>query len=407
MERTQLKVRALGGLTLTFEGEAVDAGDIRSKGWLMLAYLICNRSRTVSREELIQLLSDDTGGGDPVRMLRNARWSVRRALEPISGKLGCDLLVGSGGSFGLNPELDVLLDTEELEALCRGKVPHEERRGRLLEATKLYRGAFLPMFDGVYWVSTLSAYYQNLYLDAVRELLPLLGPEDASLGVSLCRDALRAAPYDEPLCRALMGFLTALGDAAGADEVYRRLRRDLTEELGVLPEPETAEIHRRAVSRSGTLEPDALHDLLREPEAAKGAMICDYEAFRLLYWAEARSAGRRGDAIHIALLTVTGRRGKPLPKRSLSWAMGELERLISTTLRSGDVAASCSASQYLVMLLQANEENARMACDRVIRAFERTHPSTSARVNAVVLPLEPLQTLTEGRLRSNWAKQPK
>lgn len=406
-DEVRLEIQTLGMFAVSCDGSTVRASAGRSKVWLMLAYLICNRHREVSRDELIRLLSEEADDGDPIRMLRNARWNARRMLAPISAKLGCELIVNIGGAFGWNAEVPVAVDAEELEAMCEAANDADndsERKKYLLRAVELYRGSFLSAFGGSFWVSRLAAYYQNLYLDAVKRLVPLLGADEAADAAELCREALRISPYDEALCRCLMQALTEMGDYGGVDAVYRQMRRHLSEELGVLPERQTLETYQRAASRmdSGLLAPDAIRVQLREEAAPRGAMICDYASFRLLYRAEARSADRRGDAIHIALLTISGKGGKPLSGRSLTWAMNQLEAEIAATLRTGDVAASCSASQYLVMLLQANEENAKMVCDRLICAFEREHPNAAANVSAVVLPLEPLQTLPEGRVQSNW-----
>ncbi|MBR3561155.1 MAG: hypothetical protein IKN81_06495 [Oscillospiraceae bacterium] len=407
MDEDRLHIQTLGLFAISCAGNTVTANAGRSKAWLMVAYLICNRHRKVSRDELIRLLSEDADSGDPIRMLRNTRWNARRAIEPISSELGCELIVNADGTFGWNPDVPITVDAEELEALYKAANAagnDKERKNLLSKAVKLYRGCFLSSFGGSFWVSRLVAYYQNLYLDAVKQLLPLLGSDEASGAVELSREALRISPYDEALCRHLMRALTELGDYGGVDAVYRQMRRHLSEELGVLPERQTLEAYQKATSRmgSGLLAPDALRVQLREEAAPKGAMICDYASFRLLYRAEARSADRRGDAIHIALLTISGKGGKPLSGRSLTWAMKQLEAQIAKTLRTGDVAASCSASQYLVMLLQTNEENAKMVCDRLIDAFERDHPNAAANVSAVVLPLEPLQTMPEGRIHSNW-----
>lgn len=407
MKDSHLSVRMFGELSISCGPEKAFASDGRSKAWLMVAYLVYNRQRTISREELIQLLGNGKETGDPIRMLRNARWNARRAVEEISSAVGHELIINDNGAIGWSEEVSVTLDAEEMETLCAraDETQDDEERKRLLfDAIECYSGEFLHLFGDSFWVSHLAAYYQNRYLEAVRRLLPLLGSGDAMKIAEICRAALRVAPYDEELHRYLMHALTDMGDAEGAEAVYQQLRERLSEDLGIMPEHQTFAAYQRSVDRTGNrlMAPDTIQEQLREEDAEGGAMVCDYTAFRLLYRAEARSVSRRGDAIHIALLTVSGKGGKKLSQRSLKWAMNRLEAEISKTLRTGDVAASCSASQYLVMLLQANEENSRMVCDRLIRAFERDHPETTAVISATVLPLEPLQTSEEGSPRRNW-----
>lgn len=128
---------------------------------------------------------------------------------------------------------------------------------------------------------------------------------------------------------------------------------------------------------------------LRESEGANGAFFCDYDFFKVIYHAEARAIARSGDAVHICLLSVTGQNGQELPKRSLDRCMENLREIIRSSLRRGDVAARCSVSQYILMLPQANYENSRMVCQRIIKAFCRQYPHSPARLYDSVQPLEP------------------
>ena len=47
---------------------------------------------------------------------------------------------------------------------------------------------------------------------------------------------------------------------------------------------------------------DTVQEQLREASGPAGALVCDYDFFKAIYHAEARSVARSGAAIHIALL---------------------------------------------------------------------------------------------------------
>ena len=121
-----------------------------------------------------------------------------------------------------------------------------------------------------------------------------------------------------------------------------------------------------------------------------GAMICDYDFFKMLYQVQARSMLRSGVAVHIALLSLTDEEGNELNRRSLERAMENLQDQVRCGLRRGDVAARCSVSQYILMLPQANYENSCMVCRRLIKGFQRRYPHSPANINYSVQPLEPL-----------------
>ena len=120
-------------------------------------------------------------------------------------------------------------------------------------------------------------------------------------------------------------------------------------------------------------------------------MFCEYDFFRVLYQAQARAIGRSGDTIHIALLSLTGRRGKELSRRSLDRAAENFKQTVISNLRQGDIVTQCSASQYLIMLPQANYEDSCMVCDRLVRAFARQYPHSPADIHFSVQPLEPAE----------------
>jgi len=109
-----------------------------------------------------------------------------------------------------------------------------------------------------------------------------------------------------------------------------------------------------------------------------------------LYQVQARSIIRSGDVIHIALLSMHGEDGNALPRRSLDRAMENLQELVVSSLRQGDVVTRYSASQLIVMLPQANYENSCAVCQRIVRSFCRQYPHSPADIHFSVHPLEPM-----------------
>ena len=69
--------------------------------------------------------------------------------------------------------------------------------------------------------------------------------------------------------------------------------------------------------------------------------------------------------------------------------MENLQIQIQRGLRKSDIMSRCSASQFVVLLLQANYENSRMVCDRIVRSFGRTYPHSPAKIHVSVMPVEP------------------
>ena len=120
-----------------------------------------------------------------------------------------------------------------------------------------------------------------------------------------------------------------------------------------------------------------------------GALICDYDFFRMVYQSQARTIVRSGQVIHTVLLTLKPRTKREVSDKSLTLAMDNLEKHMSQTLRKGDVITRCSASQFILMLPSANYENSCKVCQRFISSFEKKYPHSPIYVDYYVQALAP------------------
>lgn len=391
----KIQIQMLGEFCLSFHGVAIGDKNNRSpKVKSLLAYLICSQDRMVPINELIRILGSDRRDAAPVAALRTTLYRARRAIEPIEQLIGVPLIVTQNGMYGWNPDVPVELDTARMEEMCRGEAPEgPDGVAYYQNILALYQGDFLQNLSAEHWVEPLAEHYRGLYLAAVQRAAPAF--MDMGLfreTAEHCCQAISLSPYCEPLYCWLMRARAAMDDGQGAVEVYEQLRTMLYKDLGIMPEEETQHVYQQILldAGGGTLTLDSIRGQLQEQEPMAGALMCDYTSFKLFYQAEARAAARRGDAIHIGVLSVLSRNGKPLSAHNLTRAMGQLRSQIRKSLRTGDIASCCSSSQYILMLVQANYENSRRVCERVVRDFLREHPRSPARLQFAVFPLEPL-----------------
>ena len=267
------------------------------------------------------------------------------------------------------------------------------RLDQLLEALSLYQGDFLSKLSMEVWVMPIAAYYHQQYLEATNTALSLLCQRSRwQEALALCTNALKIEPYSEELYQYQMRCQIALNDRSSAIATYESMSELLFDTFGVMPSEESRGLYREASRESNdqhTVPTETVRESLQEPGGKKGAVFCEYDFFKLLYQVQARSIIRSGDVIHIALLSVHSADDQPLPRRSLDRAMENLQALVISSLRQGDVVTRCSASQLIVMLPQANYENSRMVCQRIIKAFTRQYPHSPAEIRFSVHPLEP------------------
>ena len=293
-----------------------------------------------------------------------------------------------------NPDVEIFLDVDEFEKILscvRGEASEKDSDAYIL-ALKLYDGDFLTAQSSETWVMPIQAYYHNLYEDLIAKAMPILEKtKQYAEATEICRKALQIDPYSEQMYQHLMRFLLNMGRQQEVVTVYEDMSKLLLATFGVMPDQESRALYREALLtvNSRLLSPDDMMEQLNEVGEIKGALICDYDFFRMLYQAQARKVVRTGEAIHVALLTLRKRGSKEVSQKSVALAMDNLEEHLSCALRKGDVITRCSASQFIIMLPQANFENSCMVCNRFISSFERRYPHSPMYIDFYVKSLLP------------------
>lgn len=390
-----IRVRTLGRFSLQSGDITISDGDNRSrKVWGLLAYLLCHRDQITSQKKLIDLLwGNASTASNPENALRITLHRTRTLLDQLSPESGRKYILYKDGGYTWNADIPVWMDCDHFDTLCLPGVPDEEQRlAQALEALSLYHGEFLPKQSSEIWVIPLCSHFQNRFLSVSMEAVALLSargryPE----AVEICRKAIAAEPFHEPLYQSLMQVLAAMGKPKAAAEAYEHLSKRLFDDFGIRPSEETRAIYRTAAHspEDRSLPIDEILEHLQEPEPQPGAMQCDYDYFKVLCYAESRAMERSGNVTHVAILNVTSDSEKPMSRRTLNRIMEQFGQQLRRNLRRGDIISRCSLSQYIILLPNANYENSCMVCRRVIGAYRRAHPHVTAHVSFMVQPLRP------------------
>ncbi len=397
-----ITIRMLGEFSLEAMGNQISDADNRGRRvWSLLAYLLCSRDRSVSAKTLMDILWEDAALNNPENTMRITLHRLRGVLDRLWPGAGRELILYKDGSYSWNRTVPIRVDSDLFETLCQdGSSDGEERLERCLEALELYRGEFLPRYNSELWVIPIATHFQNRFLQVSLEAGQLLFDRQRyDEAAECCRRAAAAEPYHEGIHQLLMRTLGAKGDQKGAARVYDALSKRLFDDFGIRPSQETRAVYLASAHsvEDRALPMDAVLEQLQEPPAA-GALVCDYDYFKILCFAESRSMERSGSATHVALLSVVDAQGDSLPRRSLERTMQQLEFVLRGNLRRGDTISRCSLSQFIIMLPKANYENSCMVCRRLLSAFHRAHSRSSARINYMVQPLNPSIRLPRNNL---------
>ena len=393
-EKNELYVSMFGKFTLEYGDRKISCSGNRSKLiWNILAYLLSHRGESVSQEELISLLWNPKKNDTPAGAVRTAMHRARTLLGELSEDPSIQFIISKNGGYIWNPDIPVVLDAERFEQLANAANASADDVEESLAALELYTGKFLSAQASEMWVMPIQMYYHNLYESLLDRVIPLLEKGDrCDTGVDLCRRALQIDPYSEKVYQHQMRLLLAEGDRQEVVRIYEDMSKLLLSTFGIMPDPQSRALYWEALRQdksANVITPEAAREQLCEQGEINSALICDYDFFRMMYQAQARTIVRSGQVIHTALLTLKGRNKREVSEKSMELAMDNLEKHMGYSLRKGDLITRCSSTQFMVMLNSANYENSCRVCQRLIAGFEKKYPHSPVCVDYFVQQLIP------------------
>jgi DNA-binding SARP family transcriptional activator len=232
------RLQLLGEFRLTVAGGDVLLPHASQR---LVAYVALAAGRSVSRRCAIATLWPDSPQAQARSALRSTLWRIRR-LAP-------GLITGDGERLLLAP---LPVDADALRDAIRAALSSPGQSGPATLATLTDAAELLVGWDDD-WVEVERARMREIRLEA----LELLAADLTRRGlVGQAIEAGLAAVADEPFResahRVLIEAYVRKGNAAAAIDRYRRFRRALRRELGVLPSEELADRIRRLVQATGS-----------------------------------------------------------------------------------------------------------------------------------------------------------
>lgn len=382
----------LGDFTISIDGKSISDNNNRSKKvWSFIAYLIYNRTKSINPQQLIEVFCGNSSSySNPATAIKALIFRARAELDNLYEGAGHELIVFRNGGYSWNNSVETVTDFEQFEEL--ENIDSSLSPERLAEILALYRGDFLKNIPAEFWTIPVATHYMNLFCSTLTGNAAVL--YDNGLAEELkqfCSIASQADPFNEDLHRTYMQVSMSCGDKKGAASIYRKLSNRLLSELGVFPSEETRALYHDIIKTTNEhiISSDMLMDQLREDSDFPGALVCEYDFFRILYYSMARSVMRNGVAVHIVLLSLVGKKDSEIPKKKIEKEMDNLRDAVRNSLRRGDSAARCSVSQFVVMLPGANYENSCMVCERIIRSYNKKFSPSGTEIRYEIRPIEP------------------
>jgi DNA-binding SARP family transcriptional activator len=242
---TGTRIQLTGRLKVDVDGKHVTPALRGRQGRVLLAYLILNRNRPVSREELIEAIWPNDIPSDSGAALRTQLSHLRKALGPeaLVGRAAIELRL-AGNTW---VDVEAALRALEVAGTASSAGDWSDAWTHAQITLNIAGRPFLAGFDAP-WVDLIREDLAELKLRALevfsRAAIGLGGSElpSAERGA---RTLIREAPLRESGYILLMETLAAEGNIAEALAAYDTLRQLLQERLGAAPGANAQALHRR------------------------------------------------------------------------------------------------------------------------------------------------------------------
>lgn len=230
-----MRIQLCGPTVIERDGDRVDGRLPGRQGRLLFAYLVLNRHRLVSRDELAEAIW-------PRRLPAAADTGLNALISKLRKLLGAGVIDGRTAlrlQLGEDARVDVEAATEAAHrAESQVALGHwKQAWGPSLVAMFIAEREFLPGEDAA-WISQQRQHLADIRLRALEAYTVAalgIGGTELPAAVRAGRQLVGLAPLRESGYQALMRALASQGNVAEALHVHGTLREVLRDELGVAP----------------------------------------------------------------------------------------------------------------------------------------------------------------------------
>ncbi len=393
-----LQIYTLGGFQVKFGQRPLFAENQRlHKIGELFMYLIAHKEKQIPSETIVETLWPHQEYANPKNILKNQVYRLKQGLNDLQVPDAHAFINTSYGGYGWNTQAPYWLDADEFEFLCRKarsqlKTEPLQAAETYRQALALYRGPYLSGFHYFDWALPRRHYYRQLFLRSVNELLAL--QKEHQLFSQMIEDCERVLYLDDMEENIHLFYIEALlqeGKTVQARAHYEYIITLLYQELGTRPSPPMQRIYRaiKAQSEKPGVEFIDLQEVLKERDEEPGALICEPEFFLYLCRLERRRAEREDMPVHLGILSFTGPNFQPFPASRQNECMGQMQKVLLSKLRKGDVVASWNDSQFIIMLPRVNLEQAENILQRIRNNLIKACPTGQIVLRSSIHPVLP------------------
>lgn len=242
-------------------------------------------------------------------------------------------------------------------------------------AARIGGDEFAVFLKGDYSDEEIKEYCKMLFGQIENEMTEIVGSKDVvtiSIGVS----QVPVDAYD------------FLGLYSKADKALYYVKQNGKNDYHFFRQKEEEPQIAESEAENSSVDMEMLEQFVTERNEAVGAYRVEYEGFKHIYHFVSRGLGRNGQTVQMALFTLNYIKSMGITPEILNKAMKELERAIIVSLRQGDVTTQYSSFQYVVLLMNANEENGEKVVQRILDTWEQMNEYSGIQLDYSIKQVE-------------------
>ncbi len=370
-----IRISLFGGFNLSLGKKEIfkDNKIKTNKALQLMVFFLCSPERKASTEMIVKAVLNSDEIENPNAACKNLVYRLRIILR--ENKLVAedeDPVVFENDFYNLR--LNCVSDLEAFNTCWQilSELDEEDAFEACKQALSLYRGAFLGNLLSEYWVSEQLAFLENRYFLFLNKLLELVEPQSCYQEVlDELAQAYGLYPHEENVYLSYIKALYECNHFNRAFHVYDNVCERLLSDLGLQPPPSLLQLMKTLTLENESMAKNLteVHESLCKSEVFENAHECGLYEFSHIYQAMLMGVMGIDSSVRIVLCTVYDENGDVFPiSPHLDAISQHLRKSLRASLQSGDVFARYSASQFVILLKDTDEE-----CCNGINSRVRTH----------------------------------
>lgn len=372
---TAIHIHFLGDFSISCQEQQLNSNHISTQLCSLIAFLAVHQNNTCNIEQIIDALFPNETK-NPIAALKNQVYRCRKLFQNHNFPYGKDLILTTKNGYILNNELQIKVDTQELEDLCFSldkKVISPDSLPLYMNLIELYKGNFLSSLSYQDWIDPYSRHYHNLFFSHIYKYMDyLLEKNEFKELYDLAKKLIFIDRYEERLHYYMILSLYKNQDSGSAVSYYQKVSNMFYNDLGVELSEDIQHLYNRISisSKMRHFDINTLRNVFQEGfQDDSNPFYCEFAVAKQIYQYQRRIYERTKLPLLIGIVSIHIHPQASENKELRIRAVTQLIESIRLNLRKGDLFSRCSSNQFVILLPNATSANQSVIFTRFSKHF--------------------------------------